>query len=212
MLVRVTHAIDYRFEQRVELANLELRLSPRSEQAGVRHHQVLIEPVPAELREACDAFDNVVLRANVGAATAALSISALTTLGLGGTPSAPDVEAELSGLLLDRASERARRKLAGLCREQSEKAALAATARGLACRFVSGYFLGQEGSSDLHMWIAVQMNDRWIDWDPTHARLADTHLALARGPNVEDVAPVGGSLVAVGRYRMLSRVTVERLQ
>lgn len=212
MLVRVTHAIDYRFEQRVELASLELRLSPRGEQTGVRHHQVLIEPVPAGLREVRDSFDNVVLRADVGAATAALSISALTTLSLGATPSATDVEAELAGLLLDGASECAQRKLAGLCREQSEKAALAASARGFACRFVSGYFLGQQGSTDLHMWISVEMGrDRWVEWDPTRRGRADAHLALARGPKPEDVVPVCGSIAAAGRYRMLSRVVVERV-
>jgi transglutaminase-like putative cysteine protease len=213
VLVRVTHTIDYRFEHRVEHASLELRLSPRSEHTEVRYHQVLVEPGPAELREARDASDNVVLRADVDAATAALSVSAITTLSLGDTASAPDLEAELARLLLNGAPERPQKRLAGLCRERSEKAVLAATARGFACRFVSGYVVGQQGSTDLHMWISVEMgSERWVDWDPTRAGPADTHLALARGPSPEDVAPVGGSVVAAGRYRMLSRVLVQRLE
>lgn len=211
MLVRVTHSIDYRFDQRVELTELALRLSPRGEQAGVRHHQVLVEPAPAEIQEGRDAFENVVLRARIASITAALDIHALTTVEVGAPSMATDEEAELA-LLLGTTSPVKRQRPAGLCRRLSEEAALVATGRGFACRFVSGYAVGKPGATDLHMWISVAVApDRWIDWDPTVSAPALAHLAIARGLAPDDVTAVAGPLAASGRCRMTSRVAIEQL-
>ncbi len=212
MRIRVLHAIDYRFHEPIAHASLEILLSPRPEQPGVRHHQVLVEPHATSLERATDAYGNVTLHALLGAPTSALSVSALTTLELRTALNRPELDPDLAVQLRRIAPSGPPRARSGACRELSERTALAVSGLGLGCRFVSGYLLDREGPTDLHMWVSIDLGPSgWLDWDPILSRPADAHLALALGSRADDVAAVQGTLLASGRYRMVSRVEVERL-
>jgi transglutaminase-like putative cysteine protease len=51
----------------------------------------------------------------------------------------------------------------------------------------------------------------WFDFDPTRDTLAPDYVLLGRGADYDDVAPLAGSLLGSGGYRLSSEVTVEEL-
>jgi hypothetical protein len=69
---------------------------------------------------------------------------------------------------------------------------------GVEARYVSGYLIQEDAEvADLHAWVEVKYDLRWVGIDPTLGTYAGTgHLALAVGPHFSCVAPISGVVEA----------------
>jgi transglutaminase-like putative cysteine protease len=83
----------------------------------------------------------------------------------------------------------------GVCQDFASLAIAVLRARGMTCRFNSGYLL--HGASEeprviaLHAWFSVWFPDRgWVDFDPLAPRAP--RVLLARGISQADTSPVSG--------------------
>jgi transglutaminase-like putative cysteine protease len=87
----------------------------------------------------------------------------------------------------------------GVCQDFAHITLAVARARGLPCRYVSGYLApaaGPKGAEDLmtHAWIEAWLPGlEWVPLDPTHDTPAgDRHIRLAVGRDYGDAAPTRG--------------------
>ena len=106
----------------------------------------------------------------------------------------------------------------GVCQDHAHVFAAAARARGVPCRYVSGYFCpeGAPGEAS-HAWVEAWAEDpllpgggAWFGIDPTHASFAgERHVRLAVGRDYESAAPIRGMRSGGGaeRMRVLVHVT-----
>ncbi len=97
----------------------------------------------------------------------------------------------------------------GVCQDFSHVMITALRGIGIPAGYVSGYLRtippkGKqrlEGSDAMHAWVRAWSgaDSGWIEYDPTNAMLAgNDHIAIARGRDYSDVAPVKGVLRTAG--------------
>ncbi len=93
------------------------------------------------------------------------------------------------------------RRKQGSCRDLTVLFMEVCRAMGLAARFVSGYEVGDEETSqwELHAWAEVYLPGAgWRGYDPTHGlAVGDRHIALAANPLPQYCAPVKGAVSLV---------------
>jgi len=106
----------------------------------------------------------------------------------------------------------------GVCQDHAHVFAAACRARGIPCRYVSGYFCpeGAPGEAS-HAWVEAWVEDPlhpgggvWTGIDVTHATFAgERHVRLAIGRDYESAAPIRGMRSGGGaeRMRVLVHVT-----
>jgi transglutaminase-like putative cysteine protease len=102
---------------------------------------------------------------------------------------------------------------AGVCQDFAHLALALAKSAGLPSRYVSGYFhpepeatIGEEVTGESHAWIEL-WTGRWWGYDPTNdLPVGQRHIAVGRGRDYADVAPVRG--IYAGNAENTMRVTV----
>ncbi|MGQ0679259.1 MAG: transglutaminase family protein [Actinomycetota bacterium] len=101
----------------------------------------------------------------------------------------------------------------GSCRDVALLFMDACRAMGLAARFVSGYQRDEpeEGGRYLHAWAEVFLPGvGWRGYDATAGlAVAESHLALAAGPDASSVAPTEGSLRGSAFTTMSARIELQ---
>jgi transglutaminase-like putative cysteine protease len=88
---------------------------------------------------------------------------------------------------------------AGVCQDLAHLSVGMLRAVGLPARYVSGYIhpskhaeIGVTGEGQSHAWVEVWVGT-WVAWDPTNgAAPGERHVAVARGRDYDDVAPLKG--------------------
>ena len=209
--VRVVHALYYRFDEPVHAAELALRLTPREDaRQTLEAHALACEPAIEPVRTT-DAFDNTCHRVVFAGPLRELAITATSTVGLEPSALGAEVRARAlallasSGVELDPAEE----PRAGSCRERTERALARLAACDVSARYCAGY-PSTPGRTLPHAWLAFDLPGHGpVSFDPTSTRLAPAHVLCAVGHGYHDTAPVGGTLVASGRYALTSRVEIE---
>lgn len=84
-------------------------------------------------------------------------------------------------------------------------------AAGLEGRYVAGY--RTDGArTEAHAWLALRLEDAWLDYDPTLDRFAPHNVTVAWGAGYDEVSPLRGHLVAEpgDRFRQRSEVFIQR--
>jgi transglutaminase-like putative cysteine protease len=102
---------------------------------------------------------------------------------------------------------------AGVCQDFAHLALALTKSVGLPSRYVSGYFhpdpdasIGEETKGESHAWVEV-WTGKWWGYDPTNALpIGERHVAIGRGRDYSDVAPVRG--VYAGSAEQTMNVTV----
>ncbi|HEY1792627.1 MAG TPA: transglutaminase family protein [Opitutaceae bacterium] len=98
---------------------------------------------------------------------------------------------------------------AGVCQDFAHVALGMCRTSGIACRYVSGYFINVErrpGETEAsHAWIEAHVPGfGWAPFDPTHDRAADDrYVKVASGRDYADIRPVNGTYRG-GKTRSLS--------
>jgi transglutaminase-like putative cysteine protease len=102
----------------------------------------------------------------------------------------------------------------GSCQDRATFALARLRAARHTARYVAGYRIATPTAlarTQAHAWIAIELDDGWIDFDPTTGGLCREHITVSFGHGYDEVAPLGGVLFAergVG-YRQTSAVTIE---
>ncbi len=213
---RVVHQIAYHFANRIEPTQLTVRLRPiTTTSQAVHHYQLVVEPHPRnQATSPPDAFGNALEDVWLQGGIDTLRLTSISTVELLGVAPNPDELATLETLLTQAGVDKTpvRVSAPGICRQRAEQAINALTNANVACRYVSGYMLSsQMQRTTPHAWIAISRQDRWLEYDPTLATMATTHLRTAWGADYDDVAPVSGTVETSGPYRLVSTVSVEPL-
>jgi transglutaminase-like putative cysteine protease len=107
------------------------------------------------------------------------------------------------------------RQKAGVCQDLAHVAVGLCRRRGLAARYVSGYFYKPDGASELesHAWCEVHAPSvGWLGFDPTHRVLAGVgHVAIAVGRDFSDVAPNRGVYRGDASEKLSVKVSIQRV-
>lgn len=107
----------------------------------------------------------------------------------------------------------------GVCQDFAHVAIVALRAMGVPARYVSGYLhparepaVGERRAGESHAWIEVWTGG-WWGLDPTNLEpIGHRHVAVARGRDYADVAPVRGVHSGGGAAELLVEVTSTRLR
>jgi transglutaminase-like putative cysteine protease len=84
----------------------------------------------------------------------------------------------------------------GVCQDFAHVMLAICRAAAIPARYVSGHLVGEGGA---HAWVEVFAEERWVAFDPTHARRTDhRYLTVAVGREYKDVAPTSGTFSAGG--------------
>jgi transglutaminase-like putative cysteine protease len=106
---------------------------------------------------------------------------------------------------------------AGVCQDFAHLALALTKSVGLPSRYVSGYFhpdpdasIGEEATGESHAWVEV-WTGKWWGFDPTNAcAIGERHVAIGRGRDYSDVAPVKGVYAGSAEQTMSVRVRITR--
>ena len=87
----------------------------------------------------------------------------------------------------------------GVCQDFAHVTLAMLRSLGLPCRYVSGYLhpkqtaaIGETIEGESHAWVEW-WDGAWVGYDPTNGRpVGDQHVAVARGRDYDDVAPLKG--------------------
>ncbi|UQX89226.1 transglutaminase family protein [Jatrophihabitans telluris] len=87
----------------------------------------------------------------------------------------------------------------GVCQDFAHVTLAMLRSLGVPCRYVSGYLhpkssaeIGETVAGESHAWVEW-WDGEWVGYDPTNGReVADQHVAVARGRDYDDVAPLKG--------------------
>lgn len=111
-------------------------------------------------------------------------------------------------------------KRQGVCQDFAHLMLSLLRARGIVCRYVSGYIEASDPSSDevltgahaSHAWVEVLLgNDTWWGLDPTNNQPAgERHIRLAVGRDYHDVAPLRGTYKGAAKQYLEVSVSVQR--
>jgi hypothetical protein len=216
--MRVVHVIRAHFERPVTGAELLVRLAPRElPDQRIEHHQLVVDPRPA-LAETKEEPDIACERIMIRGTFRTLELVAVSTIARADPAaclSPSSCEAALT--TLERAGVRGLQASSargpGACRAVAEAALATLRGAGVEARYAAGYPVPARGTQSLpHAWVSIMIpNQGWVDFDPTRDTLAPDHVLLGRGAGYDDVAPLAGSLLGSGGYRLSSDVTVEAL-
>lgn len=109
----------------------------------------------------------------------------------------------------------------GVCQDLAHVMIAGMRSLGLAARYVSGYLLtipapGQArliGADASHAWVSIWCPQAgWFELDPTNSRApGDDYVALARGRDYADLAPIRGVIRGGGSHTITVSVSVEDL-
>lgn len=102
----------------------------------------------------------------------------------------------------------------GSCRDFAWLAVGICRSLGLAARFVSGYYFGEEGEpAELHAWFETYIpGGGWRGFDPTHGIACfEHHIPLSVSPQPEYTLPVKGTFRGFAQSRMDFRVNLTQL-
>jgi transglutaminase-like putative cysteine protease len=103
---------------------------------------------------------------------------------------------------------------AGVCQDLAHIAIGLLRASGCAARYVSGYYHGAPGASEVetHAWCEVYFSSfGWIPIDPTHRSVGGVgHVAVALGRDFSDVPPNRGVYRGSADESISVRVTIEQ--
>ena len=81
-------------------------------------------------------------------------------------------------------AEEAARTMQGVCQDEAHMMLALLRLRGIPCRYVMGYMLG-EGLT--HGWVEVAQDGQWIGLDPTnHRRVNDEYIRIGVGRDAND--------------------------
>lgn len=108
----------------------------------------------------------------------------------------------------------------GVCQDFAHLMLSLLRARGIVCRYVSGYIEASDPTSDetltgahaSHAWVEVLLgNDTWWGLDPTNNQPAgERHIRLAVGRDYHDVAPLRGTYKGAAKQHLEVSVSVQR--
>lgn len=106
----------------------------------------------------------------------------------------------------------------GVCQDFAHVMLAMCRAKGLACRYVSGYLETEPppgmpklmGADASHAWISVFMPGAgWVDFDPTNGILpSERHITLAWGRDYGDVVPLKGLMTGGSQHHLVVQVDV----
>lgn len=105
----------------------------------------------------------------------------------------------------------------GVCQDLAHLAVGALRSIGVPARYVSGYLhpkatapLGETVVGESHAWVEW-WSGGWFGWDPTHdGPVGSLHVAVGRGREYQDVAPVRGIVSGASASTLSVRVEVTR--
>jgi len=102
----------------------------------------------------------------------------------------------------------------GVCQDFAHLGLALLRARGVPCRYVSGY-LHQENEPEVesHAWCEAYVPGiGWVGFDPTHATLAgENYVSVAAGRNYSDVPPHRGVFRGSAHQTLSASVSIERI-
>ena len=106
----------------------------------------------------------------------------------------------------------------GVCQDFAHVMLSMCRAKGLACRYVSGYLETEPppgmpklmGADASHAWVSVFMPGAgWVDFDPTNGILpSERHITLAWGRDYGDVVPLKGLMTGGSQHQLVVQVDV----
>ena len=107
-------------------------------------------------------------------------------------------------------AEEAAAAMRGVCQDESHIMLSLLRLRGVACRYVVGYMLG-EGST--HAWVEMERAGRWIGLDPTnHRAVGDDYIRVSVGRDAADCPVNRGVFFGSAAQRSESVVRVREAQ
>ena len=173
------------------------------------HHFLAASPrLPAEPEFA--AYARAVLPAGAGAAEAVEAV---------GLALHRDMAFDADATEVDTPALEAFRRGRGVCQDFTHAMIGCLRALGIPAGYVSGFLRTDpppgkprlQGADAMHAWVRAWCGQGacWVEYDPTNACLAgDGHVAVARGRDYSDVAPVRGVLRSAGSQTSRHEVTM----
>lgn len=102
----------------------------------------------------------------------------------------------------------------GVCQDFAHIGLALLRARGVPCRYVSGYlYEDNEPELESHAWCdAYVPGIGWVGFDPTHSKLVDeSYVCVAAGRNYTDVPPNRGVFRGTAHQTLSASVSIERI-
>ena len=130
-----------------------------------------------------------------------------------------DMAFDMDATAVDTPALEAFRRRRGVCQDFTHAAIACLRSLGIPAGYVSGFLRTTpppgrprlQGADAMHAWVRAWCGQGagWVEYDPTNACLAgDGHVAVARGRDYSDVAPVRGVLRSAGSQTSRHAVTM----